>query len=455
MPRNQRVDNRLKDLYQDLQPEGNPGEAANPAAAGNQAQIEAPATLGARAAALEEQGRTAFPVEGLPRTPSENPRESSIAQVFKAGSQDWATLHIVGESSERAWSDDEQLLVKQVAEQLSLALENARLFQDAQRHAKETAALAEVGREISASLNLDVVLGRIVQFAQDLLQAESSAIYLPNPDGHSWNAVAVVGVDADQIRADPIETGRGILGSIAAKKVGEIVNDASSVPNAIQVKGTEQRDFEHIMGVPILALETPKGLLSVWRTGQGLEFTPSELEFLASLARQAAIAIENARSYELSQQAVKEMRETDRLKSQFLANMSHELRTPLNSIIGFSRVIQKGIDGPVTELQQQDLAAASGYWPLFRFNPAMRKVGERPFRLDSPRPTIPFKSYAYNELRYRALANTDPKVAEELLTKAQQVVTEKYRQYEELASRGGECFHPDCVHLNADAGKSA
>ncbi|MCL4271921.1 MAG: response regulator, partial [Anaerolineales bacterium] len=54
---------------------------------------------------------------------------------------------------------------------------------------------------------------------------------------------------------------------------------------------------------------------------------------------------------------VLEMREVDRLKSQFLANMSHELRTPLNSIIGFSRVILKGIDGPVTELMQQDLTA--------------------------------------------------------------------------------------------------
>ena len=44
-------------------------------------------------------------------------------------------------------------------------------------------------------------------------------------------------------------------------------------------------------------------------------------------------------------------------KSEFLANMSHELRTPLNSIIGFSRVILKGIDGPINDLQQQDLQA--------------------------------------------------------------------------------------------------
>jgi CheY-like chemotaxis protein len=45
------------------------------------------------------------------------------------------------------------------------------------------------------------------------------------------------------------------------------------------------------------------------------------------------------------------------LKNQFMANMSHELRTPLNSIIGFSRVMLKGIDGPITEMQETDLEA--------------------------------------------------------------------------------------------------
>ncbi len=113
-------------------------------------------------------------------------------------------------------------------------------------------------------------------------------------------------------------------------------------------------------------------------------------------------------------------------------------------VIAYSHCIAHGFDLR-HGMKQQDLAAASGHWPLFRFNPAMRTVGERPFRLDSPRPTMPLKDYAYNELRYRALASTDPRTAEDLMAKAQQVVTEKYRQYEELASRGGECFHPDCT----------
>ncbi len=57
------------------------------------------------------------------------------------------------------------------------------------------------------------------------------------------------------------------------------------------------------------------------------------------------------------QQSNRRIVEATRLKSEFLANMSHELRTPLNSIIGFARVILKGIDGPLTEMQRTDLAA--------------------------------------------------------------------------------------------------
>ena len=111
-------------------------------------------------------------------------------------------------------------------------------------------------------------------------------------------------------------------------------------------------------------------------------------------------------------------------------------------ILAYSHCIAHGIDMRFG-MKQQDLAAASGYWPLFRFNPMMRTVGENPFRLDSPRPRIPLKEYAYNELRYSSLANSRPAEAETLLGMAQAAVTEKYRQYEELARRDGGRFHPD------------
>ena len=110
-------------------------------------------------------------------------------------------------------------------------------------------------------------------------------------------------------------------------------------------------------------------------------------------------------------------------------------------LIAYSHCIAHGFDLRYG-MRQQRLATASGYWPLFRFNPAMRSAGERPFRLDSPRPTVALRDYVYEELRYRALAVRDPQTAQTLLAQAERVVREKYLQYERLASRGGERFHP-------------
>jgi pyruvate-ferredoxin/flavodoxin oxidoreductase len=75
-------------------------------------------------------------------------------------------------------------------------------------------------------------------------------------------------------------------------------------------------------------------------------------------------------------------------------------------------------------MKQQDLAVASGYWPLFRYNPAMREVGQNPFLLDSRRPTIRFRDYAYNETRYRALVQSRPADTEALMVAAQSALDE-------------------------------
>ena len=110
-------------------------------------------------------------------------------------------------------------------------------------------------------------------------------------------------------------------------------------------------------------------------------------------------------------------------------------------ILAYSQCIAHGIDMQYG-LRQQDLAVASGYWPLLRYNPVMRGEGETPFQLDSPRPTKSFKDYAYNELRYQALTTTRPREAAQLAEIAQAAVTEKYQMYEQLAGLDGGRFHP-------------
>jgi pyruvate-ferredoxin/flavodoxin oxidoreductase len=110
-------------------------------------------------------------------------------------------------------------------------------------------------------------------------------------------------------------------------------------------------------------------------------------------------------------------------------------------ILAYSHCIAHGIDMRLG-MKQQKLAVASGHWPLLRFNPELRRVGANPFQLDSPRPTIGLKDYAYNEMRYKALVKTRPDEAEALAEMAQAVATERYREYEELAQRDGSRFHP-------------
>ena len=99
------------------------------------------------------------------------------------------------------------------------------------------------------------------------------------------------------------------------------------------------------------------GALDFFETEQERLWTEDDIAFVETVAAQVALAMENARAYEELQKTAVELQEMDRLKTQFLANMSHELRTPLNSIIGFSRVMLKGIDGPLTDLQRTDLTS--------------------------------------------------------------------------------------------------
>ncbi|HET7761059.1 MAG TPA: pyruvate:ferredoxin (flavodoxin) oxidoreductase, partial [Phycicoccus sp.] len=111
-------------------------------------------------------------------------------------------------------------------------------------------------------------------------------------------------------------------------------------------------------------------------------------------------------------------------------------------ILAYSHCIAHGIEMS-KGLDQQYLAVASGHWPLVRYDPAVRAIGGNPFQLDSPRPRVPLGDYLYNELRYRMLRNADPEEAERLLGLAQEAVDQRWRTYEEMATRGADRFAAD------------
>jgi pyruvate-ferredoxin/flavodoxin oxidoreductase len=111
-------------------------------------------------------------------------------------------------------------------------------------------------------------------------------------------------------------------------------------------------------------------------------------------------------------------------------------------VIAYSHCIAHGIDMR-RGLDQQYRAVASGHWPLLRYDPEVRANRKSPFLLDSHRPRIPLTDYLYRELRYRALANSDPDEAERLLGLAQQATNQRWKTYEDMASRGPQHFPSD------------
>jgi pyruvate-ferredoxin/flavodoxin oxidoreductase len=111
-------------------------------------------------------------------------------------------------------------------------------------------------------------------------------------------------------------------------------------------------------------------------------------------------------------------------------------------IIAYSPCIAHGINLE-NGLEQQEMAVKSGYWPLYRYNPTLRGEAKNPFVLDSLRPTIALRDYAYNETRYSSLRRTNLEQADRLMEFAQKVVEQKWALYEEMATRGEHEFMPD------------
>jgi pyruvate-ferredoxin/flavodoxin oxidoreductase len=119
-------------------------------------------------------------------------------------------------------------------------------------------------------------------------------------------------------------------------------------------------------------------------------------------------------------------------------------------IIAYSHCIAHGYDLK-HGLDQQKLAVQSGYWPLFRYNPALAAQGKNPFQLDSKAPAIPLEKYIYNETRYTMLVHSAPAAAAELLKDAQEDVRTRWKMYEYMAAMPGASPVEAVAAAKADA----
>ena len=242
----------------------------------------------------------------LPALPGTSVEKSAVYVPLVWGGEVRGIVSIADYEREHAFSESDVRLLETLAAAMSVALQNAALFDEIQRRTQESAALADVGRDVSATLDLSTVMDRIAHHAKELLGADTSAIFLPEDGTSLYRAIVALGNDAEAIRDDPVEAGIGIIGNLMTSGCAELINDTGSDPRAVQIAGTQSYDQERLMVAPLMAGTTVKGAMAVWRNG-GQPFRANDLEFLVRLSLQAAVAMENASLFAESQQRAAEL----------------------------------------------------------------------------------------------------------------------------------------------------
>jgi signal transduction histidine kinase len=241
------------------------------------------------------------------------------------------------------------------ADQAAVALEHARQHAAARARAEDLETLREIEQAMMARLDLPAVFEAIVAGASRLLAKDFAQLVLWDEATGQLRFGAARGPEAERVKAQVFVLGRGINGVVAQQRQPMILNDYASSPYAIP----ECTDMVATITVPICFGDRLLGVLHSHSNIPGSRYTAEDLRRLQMLASHAAIAIENSRLYQQTQEHAAELEErvvartaelavanqglriASQHKSAFLANMSHELRTPLNSVLGFAQLLQE------------------------------------------------------------------------------------------------------------------
>jgi len=221
-----------------------------------------------------------------------------------------------------------------------------------QQRAIQLRGSQEVGNAIISVRDPERLLNRVVDLIRDRFLYASVAVYLLEPGGGEARLSALSPLGASW--PESIHAGDGTVVERALRK-REIQIVRQQTGEEVEWK---RRTLTRVV-VPLRMEERVLGALAVLSAER--EGVPSDdLVVLELLTNQVAVALENARAYEREHLAAERMEEAEAFKARFLTNMSHELREPLNTIIGFSRLILKGLDGPLNQAMTQDLERIYG-----------------------------------------------------------------------------------------------
>lgn len=258
-----------------------------------------------------------------------------------------------------AFDENDLMLMQSLANQVAIALENARLYEITDRalaqRVEELTTSNEIARTVTSTLDLQTVFERVMQKIREAFKVErGSLLLLDEETGDLTFAWTLDGRDKT-LESFRLKVGQGIAGHVVQTGQPIIVPDVSSDPRFhAQVSQSVGFTTKSVLCVPLKVKDRIIGVIQLLNKLEG-QFRQTDIERLITIAAPVAIAIENARLFADLQKANERLAEASEAKTQFVSVVSHELRTPMTSIKGYTDMLLSNMVGELNETQHRFL----------------------------------------------------------------------------------------------------
>ncbi|HVD77370.1 MAG TPA: GAF domain-containing protein, partial [Vicinamibacteria bacterium] len=244
------------------------------------------------------------------------------------------------------------------ANQIAVALENARLYQDLGVRAARLRSLARLAHIVSSSLDMDEVLRAIAEAAAELIAVPLASIWVANEATRTLTFRTASDPMADDVPAKTVAYGEGGAGWVALERRPLEVADVAQDPRLKSRGWAASHGISSLLAVPILFQDTLMGVLSL-NGRRPIRLGPDDQQLLDSFVAQAGVAIRNAGLYGETRGRLEESRALLEVAEILNSTLDSKrlLREVTMKIAQVCRVdrcsIQRWVDGRVVPLMSQ------------------------------------------------------------------------------------------------------